>query len=68
MSHPFIAELRALLEKHDVVIYVGCDEGSDLHGVTGEEIIFSQREPGGRYRYTDLLKVDGWSLSASDIK
>lgn len=56
-------ELKALLEKYDVSIVFSVGEGSDLHGVYDERIELVENG-------TDevLIKMDGYGLSALDLK
>lgn len=59
----FISELKALLKKHDVLIWVGCGEYSDLHGVYDENIQFTDNKT-----QQNFYRVDGWCLDHTDLK
>jgi sulfur relay (sulfurtransferase) complex TusBCD TusD component (DsrE family) len=59
----FIRELKALLKKHDVMIWVGCGECSDLHGVYDENIQFCDNKTKKTFH-----RVDGWCLSHTDLE
>ncbi len=58
----FLKEFRALLEKHNVYIAFSVGASSDCHGLYDErlEII----DEGTR---ETIYKVDGWTLSNTDI-
>lgn len=60
MNHPFISELRALLEKHNASICWGCNWSSDLHGVTGQHMSIEVDRK-------EVARVDGDSIHAGDL-
>jgi UDP-3-O-acyl-N-acetylglucosamine deacetylase len=60
MPHPFIAELRELLEKHNAAIYWSCHWASDLHGVTDQQMSIE-------VDCKEVASVDGSSICAGDL-
>lgn len=56
-------ELTELLSKYDIAIGFTCDDGSDTYGITGDAIEICDRETG-----RSLFRVNGWGLSAHDLK
>lgn len=61
MPHPFIDELRALLEKHKATIQWECHWASDLHGVTDQKMVIEVDR-------IVVASVDGAGISAHDLK
>jgi hypothetical protein len=61
MPHPFIAELRELLEKHNASIYWSCHWASDLHGVTDQRMVID-------VGCKEIASVDGTSIGAGDLE
>jgi hypothetical protein len=55
-----LAELQAVLAKHNASISVGCGENSDLHGVYDEHIDINLGQD-------TIATVQGWWLYSSDL-
>jgi hypothetical protein len=63
----FRAELKALLEKYNASINFSVGSCSDTHGLYDEQMIICHTIP-GTYKDIDLVVVDGWGISAYDLK
>jgi len=55
-----IAELAAVIKKHNIVIRFSCSDSSDTHALYGERIVVSI----GR---DDILSAKGWSMNKGNF-
>jgi len=60
-SEEFLKELRELLKKYKADISFCLEDGSDTYGIFGERMSISIND-------NEVLSINGWSVSASDIK
>lgn len=60
MDDAFLAKLKALLTEYEAEISAEVGDGSDTHGIHGEEMVITI----GR---ETVLRVRGWGLSAREI-
>jgi hypothetical protein len=54
-------ELADLLRRHAATIFFTADEGSDFHGITGEQIVIQSAEP------EETIAIPGYGVYADDI-
>ena len=63
----FLRELADLLEKYNASISFSVGSCSDTHGLYDEKMVISIRPDPKSWKEIDVLEVDGWAISASDI-
>ena len=64
----FRAELKALLEKYNAYINFSVGPGSDTYGLYEEKMVISHRPDPKSFREVDIIEIDGWGISAYDLK
>jgi len=64
MKETFLAELKKLLQEHNVTIGFDVSPCSDTHGLYDEKIVITKHEG---FNEKTWLEVSGWGIDASDI-
>ena len=67
IKNKFLRELADLLEKYNANIGFSVGSCSDTHGLYDEKMVISIRPDPKSWKEFDILEVDGWNFSASDI-
>lgn len=63
----FLSKLRDLMAEYGAYISVEYGEGTDTHGITGEETVIEMQDRVVTGRYEEVLRVSGNGLISSDI-
>lgn len=66
-NEEFLAELKSLLEKYNADISFSVGSCSDTHGLYDEKMVISRRPDPNSWKEIDIISVNGWGISSTDL-